>query len=83
MHPIHAVQTASISELKRNPSQLIQSAEGEPIAILNHNKPSAYLLPAKTYEAILELLEDKELACLANERMKNSTGIVEVDLDDL
>ncbi|PIE91518.1 MAG: antitoxin, partial [Acidobacteria bacterium] len=29
--------SASISELKKNPSSLIEQSEGEPIAILNHN----------------------------------------------
>lgn len=38
--------SASISELKHNPSQLIEAANGETIAILNHNKPTAYLVPA-------------------------------------
>jgi antitoxin StbD len=34
--------SASISELKKNPSVLIDQAESEPIAILNHNRPTAF-----------------------------------------
>ncbi|WP_327037557.1 hypothetical protein U0021_04790 [Moraxella canis] len=40
MQPLYAGQSASISELKRNPSLLIEQAMGEPIVILNHNTPS-------------------------------------------
>ncbi|HHJ35153.1 MAG TPA: type II toxin-antitoxin system Phd/YefM family antitoxin, partial [Gammaproteobacteria bacterium] len=41
--------SASISELKKNPTALLNEAEGSPIAILNHNVPTAYLIPAETY----------------------------------
>jgi len=43
-------------------SALIAQASGSPIAVLNHNKPAAYLIPAETYEALLEMIEDYELA---------------------
>ncbi|VAW63946.1 RelB/StbD replicon stabilization protein (antitoxin to RelE/StbE) [hydrothermal vent metagenome] len=42
--------SASISELKKNPTALLNEAEGSSIAILNHNIPTAYLIPADTYE---------------------------------
>ncbi len=41
MESVLAGCSASISELKKNPSALIKQAEGEPIAILNHKKPTA------------------------------------------
>lgn len=52
-----------------------------PIAILNHNRASAYLVPAKLYEAMMEKLEDIELAELVRERRSGET--VKVVLDDL
>ncbi len=58
MESVLAGCSASISELKKNPSALIEQSDGEPIAILNHNKPTAYLIPAETYEAMLEKIED-------------------------
>ena len=61
MESVLAECSASISELKKNPSALIEQSDGEPIAILNHNKPTAYLIPAETYEAILEKIEDHQL----------------------
>ena len=39
--------SASISEFKKNPTALLNEAEGAPIAILNHNIPTAYLIPLK------------------------------------
>lgn len=58
MESILSSCSASISKLKKNPSALIEQSEGEPIAILNHSKPTAYLIPARTYEALLEKIED-------------------------
>ncbi len=81
MDLIYAQKTVSVTELKRNLSVIIDDAENEAVAILNHNKPEAYLLPAAYYEKLLERLEDLEDARLVRERQ---TGpFVEVDLDDL
>lgn len=43
MQIIHASTTISISELKKNPSEIITRANGEPVAILNHNRPRPIL----------------------------------------
>jgi len=59
---IHATQSVGISALKLNPTAVIESADGRAVAILNRNKPVAYLLPADQYEALLDPLEDYELA---------------------
>lgn len=52
MDNIHAPLSVSISELKRNPSAVIEQAQGQAVVILNHNKPSAYIVPITTYEAL-------------------------------
>ena len=83
MESVLARHSASISELKKNPTALIDKAEGEPIAILNHNRPTAYLIPAATYEAILEKIEDFQLGILVRERQSEKILAVEVDLDAL
>ncbi len=83
MKTILANCSASISELKKNPSALIDESEGEPIAILNHNRPTAYLVPAETYEAIMERLEDYQLGLLVNERQNEKIEAVAVDIDEL
>ncbi len=81
MEQILSGNSISVTELKRNPSAVIDAAEGEPIAVLVHNKPSAYLVPAATYRRLLERLEDLELGELVRARAKERK--VKVALDDL
>ena len=83
MKTIFANYSASISELKKNPSALIEQSEGQPVAILNHNKPTAYLIPAETYEMLLEKIEDYQLGVIVNERQHEKILAVEVTLDEL
>jgi len=83
MHQVFADFSVSISELKKNPSSLLAQANGSPIAVLNHNKPAAYLIPADTYEALMDMIEDYELAKLVEERLGDKEQAVPVSLDDL
>lgn len=83
MRQILANYSASISELKKNPTALLNEADGEAIAILNHNKPAAYLVPAETYELLMDMLDDYELAMLVESRRGDLSKAVEVDIDDL
>ncbi|HSS06557.1 MAG TPA: type II toxin-antitoxin system prevent-host-death family antitoxin [Rhodanobacteraceae bacterium] len=81
MHRILSRQTVSISELKKNPAAVIEAADGEAVAILVHNRPSAYLVPADTYQRMLDRLEDAELAAIVRSRKTERT--VKVKLDEL
>ncbi|MBS0455785.1 MAG: type II toxin-antitoxin system prevent-host-death family antitoxin [Proteobacteria bacterium] len=81
MEQILSDASISISELKRNPSAVIDEAGDEPVAVLTHNKPSAYLVPAATYSRMLDRLEDLELAELVRERANERK--VKVNLDEL
>jgi len=83
METIFAKFSASISELKKNPSALIQKAQGNPVTILNRNKPAAYLVPASTYEALLEQIEDHELGKIILERKAQKDEAIEISIDDL
>ena len=83
MESVLANCSASISELKKNPSALIDQSDGEPIAILNHNRPTAYLIPARTYEMLLERIEDYQLGMLVKERQSERISAIEVSLDEL
>lgn len=83
MRQILSSCSASISELKKNPSALLNQAEGAPIAILNHNVPAAYLIPAETYEWLMEELEDFELSKIVKERDDEKSKAIEVSIDDL
>jgi len=83
MESILANFSVSISELKKNPSALIEQSGGDPIAILNHNRPTAYLVPAETYEALLEQIENYQLGVIVNERQHEKDSAIEVSVDEL
>jgi antitoxin StbD len=70
-----------ISELKKNPSAIIHNAEGFAVAVLNQNRPAAYLVPVAAFEAMMDLLDDQVLAKLVKERQNEAK--VKVALDDL
>jgi antitoxin StbD len=83
MHLILAPFSASISELKKNPTALLNKADGETIAILNHNMPTAYLVPADVYEQLMDKLEDYELGQIVRERLAQKSTAVEVSIGNL
>ncbi len=83
MTQILAKYTASISELKKSPSTVIEEAGNEAVAILNHNKPSAYLVPSALYEQMMEIIDDYELAKEVRERLGDGEESVKVSLDEL
>ena len=83
MQPIFATQTASISELKANPSALIKQSDGESIAILNHNKPVAYLVSSDVFERMMEAMDDMALSQTVSARMNDGQTSIKVTLDDL
>ncbi|HAT51450.1 MAG: type II toxin-antitoxin system Phd/YefM family antitoxin [Nitrospirae bacterium] len=56
MEQVLASRSVGITELKRSPSAVLEQTGSEPVAILNHNRPTAYLLPPQVYEAMLERL---------------------------
>lgn len=80
IHQILADAGARISDQK-NSSAVIAPADGFLIAILNRNSPSAYLFQARAWEAIMEQLEDIQLAEIVKLRA-NEVGIP-VNIDDL
>jgi len=58
---VHSRFIASISEFKKNPMGVVQSGEGEAVAILNRNKPAFYCVPAELYETLMDQIEDLEI----------------------
>ena len=71
----------SVTELKLNYAGVLKLADDAPVAVLNHNRPEAYLLPAGHYERLMAYLEDLEDAKLVRDRADGP--FVEVKLDDL
>lgn len=80
-HLILAETSASLSELKKNPMGTVASGDGFPVAILNRNAPAFYCVPATTYEALMEKIEDLELNAIADAR--NHQRVTAVKLDEL
>jgi antitoxin StbD len=78
MDTIYSNITVSVTELKRNFAGVITQADECPVAILNHNRPEAYLIPAAHYERLIAHLED---AALIRERANGP--FVEVNANDL
>ena len=78
---ILANTVASISDLKKNPMQVVAQGEGFPVAVLNRNHPAFYCVPAEAYEALMDKIEDLELHALADSRSKQER--IPVNLDDL
>lgn len=81
MDTVLANVTVSVTELKRNFSNILKEMENTPVAVLNHNRPEAYLLSADYYEQLISRMEDLEDAKLVRERAGGP--FVEVQLNDL
>ncbi len=83
MENILANYSVSISELKKSPSAILNEAGDEAVAVLNHNVPSAYLVPSKTYEKLLDIVEAYEFEKLVKRRLQEDETPIEVSLDTL
>jgi len=83
MQPILSNYTASITELKKSPTQLLKKAGDEAVAILNHNVTSAYLVPSSLYEKMIDIIDDYYLSKEVEERLNDGEKSVRVNIDDL
>ncbi len=81
MQRVEAEMAVSVSDLKKNPTAVVEDAGGGAVAILNHNRVMAYMVPASTYEALIDALDDQALVEIAKARAGDKG--VPVDLDDL
>ena len=81
MDTILSKSSVSVTELKRHYATILAQADDEPVAVLNHNRVMAYMVPADAYEAMVEQLDDLALAKIARARANEVP--VRVSLDDL
>ncbi len=81
MQSVLADKAVSVSELKRNPSAVLSGAQGGAVAVLNHNRVMGYMVPADVFEAMMERLDDLELAEIVRARSQETP--ISVSLDDL
>lgn len=84
MQQILSNYSASITELKKLPTQLLKDADDGAVAILNHNVPSAYLVPSKLYEKMMDIVDDYYLSKEADEALKyKKEDLIRVNIDEL
>ena len=81
MQRVEAHVAVSVSDLKKSPSAVMEDAAGETVAVLNHNRVMAYMVPAAAYEAMVERLDDRALAETIRSRADETP--VRVSLDEL
>ena len=81
MQRIEEEIAVSVSDLKKNPTAIMNEAGGSPVAVLNHNRVMAYMVPAKTFEAMMEQLDDIKLAEIIAQRATEVP--VSITLNDL
>ena len=81
MQRVEAQMAVSVSDLKKNPTAIMAQADGQAVAVLNHNKVMAYMVPADAYEAMVERLDDLALAEIA--RTRSDEAPVRVTLSEL
>lgn len=73
-----------ISDLKRNPAAVIAEARHRQVAILNRNKPVAYVVSPEVWERLNDLLVDLRLMEEAECELAAGDGDnVKVDIDAL
>jgi len=83
MENIHSLLSVSISEFKQNPGKVVEQARGQPVAVLNHNRPAFYTVSPELMARMAELYDERELESLVRTRLKSLDQAVEVSLDDL
>ena len=79
MQRVEASIAVSVSDLKKSPSAVMDEAKGEAVAILNHNRIMAYMVPAETYDSMLERLDDLHLIEIAKARVGEESEPVDID----
>jgi Phd_YefM. len=81
MQRVEADIAVSVSDLKKNPTAVVDDAAGGTVAVLNHNRVMAYMVPASTYEALIDALDDQALVEIVKARAEEKG--VPVRLDEL
>jgi antitoxin StbD len=85
MERILTSRAVAVSEFKRAPNEIVAEAKGEPIAVLTNNKPSFYVIPASTYESLMETIYDIESTPLLEKRLADYKAgkekVIKVQLD--
>lgn len=79
--PILADLGVSISDLKRNPAAVVAAAREQQVAVLNRNKPVAYVISPEVWEHVMDVFADRKLVREAMEALEEEGENVRIDLD--
>jgi antitoxin StbD len=58
----------SITAAKARLGELVRDSDAEPVTLIRHGRPAAVLLSARSYESLLEQLDDLEDRLSVHER---------------
>ncbi|MEO8759217.1 MAG: antitoxin [Devosia sp.] len=78
---VKAEVAVSVTDLKRNPAKVVEMAQAQAVAILNHNRVVGYLIAPAVWEYAQELHDDAKIVERL-EGLKEEEGIA-VSLDEL
>ena len=83
MDAIYADFSVSMSELKKNPAQVLRTAGKNPVAVLSHNRPAFYMITPDLFEALVEAMSDRDLVEITRQRLMRKNTAIAVDIDDI
>lgn len=78
-----ATATVGISDLKKNPSAVVAEAQRRQVAIMNRNRPVAYLISPEVWDHVVDVFDDMKLARDVEQALANPGEMIEVSIDDL
>ena len=81
--PILADACVSISNLKKNPAAVVAEAQLRQVAILNRNRPVAYMVSPEVWAFLCDLVDDRKLGRAAREALDEQGDSISVSLDHL
>jgi len=61
----------------------VRRVPGQPVAVLNHNRPAFYTVSPQLMAQMAELYDERQLEALVGTRLKSLDRAVKVDLDEL
>lgn len=83
MQVVRASLSVSISDLKKSPTDIINKAGNRAVSILNHNVPTAYIVPPKLYNQMLDIIDEYELSKEVALAKKSKQKPIKVKIDEL
>jgi antitoxin StbD len=83
IYDVHGRATVGISALKANPAAVVAEAQERAVAVLNRNKPVAYIISPEIWELFNDALDELEDIKIVHERLNSGETPIRVNLEDL